>query len=264
MPDLESQTKLKEIAQKIKKRQKTYQVAALTGAGLSVPHPSNIPDFTSENGLWSRYPKSEYATLKAFKKNPEKVWQMVFEVRDIILSAQPNIAHLALAELQRAGYIGPIFTQNIDGLHQQANNIIDPDNQYEVVELHGSATRLKCLKCNTTRSSTYVLNHKTDQIPHCPTCRAIEKPDVVFFDQLLPPEASRRFEALKESVKLWLVIGCSLQTAPAGLIPREVLPYADVYLFNLKQQESDYDGLVQGDIKITLPRLMNTIMNNNR
>jgi len=111
---------------------------AFTGAGVSVE--SGLPDFRSPGGLWDRYDVTEYATLTAFQRHPEKVWTFVRELLDSYGGVQPNAGHRALAALEATGALHAVVTQNIDGLHQAAGS-------RRVVEFHGSVRRLVCLGC---------------------------------------------------------------------------------------------------------------------
>src|SRR5512136_174187 len=85
---------------------------ALTGAGISVE--SGIPDFRSSGGLWSKYDPAEFAYIESFRANPAKVWRMIAELDGLLLSAKPNAAHLALAELEKRGMLRAVITQNVD------------------------------------------------------------------------------------------------------------------------------------------------------
>src|SRR5919202_4472578 len=88
----------------------------LTGAGVSTE--SGIPDFRSADGIWARYDPMEYATIDAFRRDPEKVWDFYLLRLKVLADAEPNAGHLALAELERRGVVQAVVTQNIDGLHQ--------------------------------------------------------------------------------------------------------------------------------------------------
>ena len=114
------------------------RVVALTGAGISVE--SGIPDFRSAGGLWSRFDPMEYAHIRAFRRNPAKVWAMLKEMDAVITRARPNPAHHALAELEARGFLTGIITQNVDNLHQAAGS-------KRVVEYHGNALRFVCDTC---------------------------------------------------------------------------------------------------------------------
>jgi NAD-dependent deacetylase len=111
---------------------------AFTGAGISVE--SGIPDFRGAQGLWQKYDPEEYAHIQAFYSNPDKVWLMLKDMFELIMTAKPNPAHIGLAELERMGYLSSIVTQNVDGLHQAAGS-------KKVIEFHGSHRTLSCLKC---------------------------------------------------------------------------------------------------------------------
>lgn len=179
---------------------------ALTGAGISVE--SGIPDFRSAGGLWSRFDPSEYATIEAFRANPEKVWQMLAEMDKVVSAAKPNPAHIALGELERMGYLHYIITQNIDNLHQEGGS-------RNVIEYHGNSSTLSCLWCGKSYSS----RDKRDTIPPRCQCGKILKPDVVFFGEPIPSEALNRSFQLASSAQVLMVIGTSALVSPANTIP---------------------------------------------
>ena len=149
---------------------------ALTGAGISVE--SGIPDFRSEVGLWARYDPAEYATIEAFRADPEKVWKMLKEMAELVEEARPNKAHLGMGELENMGFLSFIITQNIDNLHQAGN-------AKNVIEYHGNASTLSCLWCGRG----YTTAEKREQYPPKCQCGKILKPDVVFFGEAIPQEA---------------------------------------------------------------------------
>ena len=179
---------------------------ALTGAGISVE--SGIPDFRSAGGLWSRFDPSEYATIEAFRANPEKVWQMLAEMDKVVSAAKPNPAHIALGELERMGYLHYIITQNIDNLHQEGGS-------RNVIEYHGNSSTLLCLWCGKNYNS----RDKRDTIPPRCQCGKILKPDVVFFGEPIPSEALNRSFQLASSAQVLMVIGTSALVSPANTIP---------------------------------------------
>ena len=111
---------------------------ALTGAGVSTE--SGIPDFRSPTGIWAEYDPMEYATFSAFRRNPVKVWEFYARRFDVLIHAEPNAGHRALAELERLGFVHAVVTQNIDGLHERAGS-------QEVIEVHGSIRTASCLAC---------------------------------------------------------------------------------------------------------------------
>jgi NAD-dependent deacetylase len=180
----------------------------LTGAGASTE--SGIPDFRSPTGIWAEFDPLEYATLGAFRRDPEKVWRFYAPRFSMLTEAEPNRAHLALAELERRGLVEAVVTQNIDLLHERAGS-------REVVEVHGSIRTSSCPACGLT----YPLEEVAAllPLPRCTACKAVLKPDVVFFDELLPPEAIDRAYELAGKAGLLLVVGSSLEVWPVAELP---------------------------------------------
>jgi NAD-dependent deacetylase len=179
---------------------------ALTGAGISVE--SGIPDFRSSGGLWERFNPIEYGTIGAFQANPEKVWQMLQEVSNLLASARPNRAHTGLGRLQEMGLLHTIITQNVDYLHQEGGAT-------RVIEYHGNAKTLACLWC----SQRYNSNELGGQIPPKCSCGKILKPDMVFFGEPIPIKALEESFELASSCKALLIVGTSGEVAPANTIP---------------------------------------------
>lgn len=179
---------------------------ALTGAGISVE--SGIPDFRSKDGLWSRYAPEEYATISAFREDPEKVWRMLREMEELVLGAKPNPAHIGLGELERMGYLKYIITQNIDNLHQAGG-------ARNVIEYHGNSSTLSCLWCG----NSYNVEEKRGEYPPLCKCGKILKPDVVFFGEPIPPYALTKSFQLAASSDLLMIIGTSAVVSPANTIP---------------------------------------------
>lgn len=207
------ETSLDRAAEWIATSRKTI---ALTGAGVSTE--SGIPDFRSPTGLWARYNPLEYATLSAFRRNPKKVWKLFAEITSL-LEVKPNPGHLALAELELSGGLKGIITQNIDGLHQAAGS-------RKVVEFHGSPRTLSCLACGARYTFQEIAG--LGMPPCCSRetagkrCSEILKPDVVLYDEMIPPTALRDSSELVQGAELVLVIGTSCETYPAGAIPQQV------------------------------------------
>lgn len=179
---------------------------ALTGAGISVE--SGIPDFRSAGGLWSRYDPAEYATIDAFRQDPEKVWRMLRELEDVVLGAVPNEAHIGLGELERMGHLHCVITQNIDNLHQAGGSV-------NVIEYHGNGSTLSCLWCG---ASCGAAEKRITNPPRC-DCGGILKPDVVMFGEAIPMEALNRSFDLASKAGALLVIGTSATVSPANTIP---------------------------------------------
>jgi NAD-dependent deacetylase len=181
---------------------------AFTGAGISVE--SGIPDFRGSDGLWQKYDPEEYAHIRAFYSNPDRVWRMLKDMFALVMAAKPNPAHLGLAELERMGLLSSVVTQNVDGLHQAAGS-------KNVIEFHGSHRTLSCLKCSTKIEGSSL--RLEDLPPRCSLCSSLLKPDVVFFGEPIPWEA--QIMSFKESraCSTVLVIGTSAVVYPAASIP---------------------------------------------
>jgi NAD-dependent deacetylase len=179
---------------------------ALTGAGISVE--SGIPDFRGAGGLWSKYDPSEYATIDAFRSDPEKVWKMLGDMDDLLNRAEPNKAHLGMGELERMGYLHHVITQNVDSLHQAGGS-------RNVIEYHGNSRNLSCMWCGRK----YVSSEKRDEYPPRCECQKILKPDVVFFGEGIPSEALNLSFQLASKAEALMVVGTSALISPANTIP---------------------------------------------
>jgi NAD-dependent deacetylase len=189
----------------------------LTGAGISTP--SGIPDFRSEAaGLWSRDEPLEVASLLTFRTAPEKFFEWFRPLADQIFNAGPNAAHTALAELEHAGRIQTIITQNIDGLHQKAG-------ASRVIETHGALRTLSCTRCYHQVESEPFLQPFVEhgRLPACPRCAAVLKPDVVLFGEQLPHTAWTEAQNAVRGCDLILVAGSSLEVLPVAGLPMQAL-----------------------------------------
>lgn len=187
----------------------------LTGAGVSTE--SGIPDFRSPTGVWARYDPQEYATIDAFRADPIKVWRFYALRFRALTEAEPNVGHLALAELERAGLVRGVVTQNIDLLHGRAGS-------REVVEVHGSIRTSSCPGCSARYPLDAVLPVVEDGgVPRCGACDEVLKPDLVLFGELLPQRAIDRAYELARSTRLLLVVGSGLEVWPVSLLPEETV-----------------------------------------
>jgi NAD-dependent deacetylase len=187
----------------------------LTGAGVSTE--SGIPDFRSPGGLWEQFDPLEYGSIQAFRADPAKVWRFYAPRFSVLTEAEPNDAHRALAELERAGLVQALVTQNIDLLHERAGS-------RDVVEVHGSIRTSTCPACGARYDLARVLELLAGSgAPACPACGAILKPDVVFFGELLPAEAIDRAYTLARGAGLLLVVGSALEVHPVASLPDETL-----------------------------------------
>ncbi len=202
----------------------------LTGAGVSTE--SGIPDFRSASGIWAHYDPMEYATIDAFRRNPEKVWDFYSKRLGVLTEARPNPAHQALAELERRGLVEAVITQNVDRLHERAGST-------NVVEVHGSLRTSSCLECGHSEPFDRVV--ELLPVPHCQRCGAVLKPDVVMFGELLPDEAIDRAFELARGAGLFLVVGSSLEVYPVAGLPEEAVA-GGAALAIVNRGETPYDG----------------------
>ncbi len=193
----------------------TQPCVVLTGAGISTE--SGIPDFRSATGIWASYDPMEYASIQAFRRDPVKVWDFYAKRLGVLLEAEPNSAHLALADLERDGLVAAVVTQNIDRLHERAGS-------REVIEVHGSIRTSSCLSCRERVPFDEVVRLLEEApAPACPRCGRILKTDVVMFGELLPGDAIDRATALARKAGLLLVVGSSLEVWPVAGLPQETL-----------------------------------------
>ena len=179
------------------------------GAGVSTE--SGIPDFRSVDGLYNQkydYPPETILSHTFFMRKPEEFYRFY---RDKMLcdTAKPNAAHLKLAELERAGKLRAVVTQNIDNLHQMAGS-------KEVYELHGSVHRNYCMKCGKFYDFQYMKASKG--VPMC-ECGGMIKPDVVLYEEGLDNETINKSVRAIANAEVLIIGGTSLAVYPAaGLI----------------------------------------------
>jgi NAD-dependent deacetylase len=201
------------LAQAVDLFRRARLAVVLTGAGYSTP--SGIPDFrTPTSGLWAQSDPMEVASLTTFHRDPQRFFDWFRPLSQAIQNAAPNPAHTALAELERAGFVKAVITQNIDGLHQRAGS-------HNVLELHGSVRSLSCLKCAVHRPSEPFLPAYLAEglLPRCPVCGTILKPDIVFFEEMLPEETWEQATQYCIDCDLLIVVGSSLEVTPASQLP---------------------------------------------
>ena len=192
----------------------------LTGAGVSTE--SGIPDFRSATGIWADVDPFEVASIQAFRRDPARVWGFYRERIDLLRAAEPNAAHVALAELERRGFVRAVVTQNIDTLHSRAGSS-------DVVEVHGSIRSAECLSCLWVEPAEAVLQQLEESaVPACPRCGGVLKPGVVLFGEVLPAAAMERATQLAREAQLVVVVGSSLEVWPVAGLPLEARAFAIV------------------------------------
>ena len=176
------------------------------GAGVSTE--SGIPDFRSVDGLYNQkydYPPETILSHTFFMNKTEEFYRF-YRDKMLCLDKKPNKAHLKLAELERAGKLSAVVTQNIDGLHQAAGS-------KRVYELHGSVLRNYCMKCGRAYSAEYIKSSRG--IPRC-ECKGIIKPDVVLYEEGLDDKTVNGAVNAIANADTLIIAGTSLTVYPAA------------------------------------------------
>ena len=180
------------------------------GAGVSTE--SGIPDFRSVDGLYNqkyKYPPETILSHSFYVSQPEEFYRF-YRDKMLCLDAQPNAAHIKLAELEQAGKLKAIITQNIDGLHQKAGS-------KNVLELHGSVHRNFCQRCHKFFDAEYMLH--SDGVPKCDACGGPIKPDVVLYEEGLDNDVIEQSLYYISHADMLIIGGTSLVVYPAaGLV----------------------------------------------
>jgi NAD-dependent deacetylase len=252
-PALASFAAIEDAAELIRKAKRAV---VLTGAGISTP--SGIPDFRSEGtGLWSRDEPLEVASLRTFRTAPERFFEWFRPLAGRIYFAQPNAAHIALAQLEQAGHVKTIITQNIDTLHQKAGSTC-------VVETHGTLNTLTCTDCYKKYDADLFLKSfiEDGKIPKC-SCNGILKPDVILFGEQLPHAAWIQAQRAVRQCDLMLVAGSSLEVLPVAGLPMQALDRgAHLIIVNNTATYVNVraDVVIMDDVASTLPEIAKRVL----
>jgi NAD-dependent deacetylase len=192
----------------------TYTIA-LVGAGISVE--SGVPPFRGPGGLWTKHGEPPMDGYQRFLADPRAWWADVMsrqsehsEFKKALDEAKPNLAHRAMADLEKMGFLKHTITQNIDNLHQEAGSVA-------ITEIHGNRLKLRCMSCN----ARYPLSELTsDEIPpRCPKCQGILKSDTVMFGEPIPPDALASCRTQAGLADCMLLVGTSAVVYPAAEFP---------------------------------------------
>ncbi len=254
MKSVDDQLRQVQAAAKIIKQSR--HAVALTGAGISTP--SGIPDFRSPNsGLWTTVDPREVASIEGFRKNPRAYYEWRRPLLETVRRAQPNAAHLALAELERRERLRAVITQNIDGLHQRAGS-------RRVLEVHGRGREMICLSCRDVIAADHEAAQVAErgEVPHCPRCGGLLKPNVVFFGELLPLDVLAEVAREIRLCDLVLVVGSSLEVQPACLWPEEAMRHgarAIVVNYQPTYLDDDAEVVIHDDVARVLPAIVDAI-----
>ena len=180
-------------------------ITVLTGAGISADR--GVPTFRGTDGLWRNFRAEDLATPEAFERDPRLVWEWYNWRRELISTKQPNLAHIALVELERRR---PdtfwLITQNVDGLHRTAGS-------QRLSEIHGNIWKVRCTGCGVISDNREV---PLPILPTCRRCQALLRPHIVWFGESLREEDLRRCDQAIQGCDLFLVIGTSGVVYPAA------------------------------------------------
>lgn len=232
------------------------RIVVLTGAGISTD--SGIPDFRGPKGVWTRNPEAEKAaTIQNYLADPQlrrTAWLNRLDAP--VWTAEPNVGHEAVYQLERQGRLVGLITQNVDGLHQAAGH--DPEN---VVEVHGTVRYTRCWECGDRRPMRETLDRVRggEADPPCQVCGGILKSDTISFGQSLVPEVIDRAFQVSEECDLMLAIGSTLSVYPvANCVPTAKRAGATVVIVNSQPTEMDRlaDHRVLGQIADVVPALV--------
>lgn len=219
-------------------------VVVLTGAGLSTA--SGVPDFRSPGGRWERYQPVSLPDFLSSRSAREEYWRYKGETWSVIQAAEPNAAHLALADLARAGRLQLLVTQNVDGLHERSGFPVE-----RLVNIHGTDSEVECMTCHRRepRAGAQAIWEAGTAVPLCP-CGGPWKPATISFGQnLVAGDLRRAFDAAGDC-DLFVAAGTSLVVGPVNRM-FTIARSGGASTAILTASETPYDS--EADFKTTAP-----------
>ena len=249
MQEFDQET-IEKIAKAKDKISNASGIVVLTGAGISAE--SGIPTFRGEEGLWQNYRPEELATPEAFQNDPKLVWEWYEWRRNIVKRAKPNPGHYALAELQFEKPNFTLITQNVDGLHQMSGS-------RNIIEMHGNLWQIRCTKCGDIKEDHEV--PLPELPPKCATCDGTGRPNVVWFNEIIPMEVIDRALSAIEKCDVMLIVGTSGVVEPAasmGLVAKQTGKCVIEINLDVTPSSSLYDITIHGKSGDILPLLYTT------
>ena len=230
---------------------KSKKIVFFTGAGISAE--SGIPTFRGKDGIWNKLKPEELANFNAFIRNPQMVWEWYNHRKKIVNQAKPNVAHIAIAEMQNLFEEVTVVTQNIDNLHRRAGS-------KNIFELHGNIERNYCINCKTFYNEELDFS---EGVPKC-KCGGLIRPDVVWFGEYLPEDQFSGGEKASLNCDMFFVVGTSAVVYPAaGLI--QVAKQAGAFIVEVNIEETEITSLCNqsffGEAGKILPGIVNRIEN---
>lgn len=230
----------------------TQRGVAFTGAGISTE--SGIPDFRSPGGVWSRHQPVLFQDFLADADARRRYWQIRRESVPGFLAAEPNAGHLALAKLEEQGRLIAVVTQNIDELHQRAGS-------RRVLEVHGTAMKVKCLSCDKRWSAEeiHARLEAGEDAPTCDACGGLLKSMTVSFGQELPADVWQEAMQLSRQCDLFLALGSSLVVYPAAQLP-ETAKRSGARLVIINRDPTPMDEVADLVINASIGETMDKVM----
>ena len=241
-----------------------YKIAVLTGAGISTS--AGIPDFRGPDGVWTKHPEQmDVYDIQAFLTSTEgREYSWRWQKESPVWNAQPGIAHKALADLEKAGMLSVLATQNFDGLHEKAGN-----TDSVIVNLHGTIATSHCMSCHKKYDTAEIMDDlDKNPDPRCRRrlpykndmpCNGLIKTDVTYFGEALPDGAMEKsMERVRQSDEFW-VIGSTLEVFPAAMLA-PVAARAGIPITIMNMGETQFDPLaarlIREPIQDALPELV--------
>jgi NAD-dependent deacetylase len=240
---------------------------ALTGAGMSTE--SGIPDFRGPSGIWTRNPEEErlaYRSYERFLRDPKAWWRQSLTGSRPVLGnlwdAKPNRGHIAMANLEAAGFIKCVITQNIDALHERAGS-------KHVLEYHGSFMKLRCTSCGSRfyreQFDIEKLSQEDALPPRCPACKGILKSDTVSFGEPIPSDVAHESIDEAEKCDLMLICGTSAVVYPFANLPLVAKERSGVTIIEINAEPTPLtrdrisDYLIRGKTGVILPAIAEAV-----
>jgi len=219
------------------------RILVFTGAGISTP--SGIPAFRGAGGIWITRQPVMYQDFMAYEESRVEYWDYKLELWEEHRDAEPNSIHQAIVQLEQAGKVEMVVTQNVDGLHRAAGTSED-----KLVEVHGTGTLVECQTCGhrETPQPSFDLFKRERRSPRC-ECGGYLKPATISFGQSLGEEDLARADAAARSCDLVLVLGSTLSVSPANLIPLAAAQAGAPYII-INRDETDHDSLPQVTLRL--------------
>ena len=246
----------KDVAALVELLRNGRQILVFTGAGISTG--SGIPDFRGPQGVWKRRQPVYYQDFMTSEAARIEHWDHKLEGWEAFRDARPNAVHNAIVELERAGKLLMVVTQNIDGLHSAAGT-----SNERLVELHGTNSIIECQTCHarTDPESHFVYFRTHRKTPIC-KCGGFLKPATISFGQLLDPAVLTRAERAAHNADLVVALGSTLSVYPAAAFPLSAaqrgVPYV---IINRGATDHDHEPCVtlrlEGEVGELFPAALN-------